>query len=344
MKSNRKTLLLIFFVSLLNISFGQDINFSQFYDIPMLRNPSLGGIFNGNVRVTSAYRNQWQSVTVPYRTVAFGLELKRSMGENSNDYITYGIQLTNDMAGDSRLSRTQVFPMFNYHKSLNEEKATFISAGFMGGPVMQQFDPSKLSFDDQFVHGSYSASNPTAQTFSTTKRTYWDPAVGLTYSSTAGENTNFYIGTGIFHLTKPKVAFMEQNNNITLLPKYVLNAGLTKPMSDDNRLILYGDFFMQGGSKQMQGGFMVSHDLVKRDEDDKVSITGGIFYRHKDAMMPVVKLEYYKTTIGMSYDMNTSKLKTASEYRGGYEVTVSYKAFRTKYTSPKDMMRCPRFF
>ena len=55
MKSNRKTLLLIFFVSLLNISFGQDINFSQFYDIPMLRNPSLGGIFNGNVQDLEAF-------------------------------------------------------------------------------------------------------------------------------------------------------------------------------------------------------------------------------------------------------------------------------------------------
>ena len=35
----------------------------------------------------------------------------------------------------------------------------------MGGPVMQRFDPSKLSFDDQFVNGSYSSSNPTKQIF-----------------------------------------------------------------------------------------------------------------------------------------------------------------------------------
>ena len=44
---------------------AQDINFSQFYDVPMLRNAALAGIFTGNVRLTSAYRNQWQAVTVP---------------------------------------------------------------------------------------------------------------------------------------------------------------------------------------------------------------------------------------------------------------------------------------
>ena len=41
----------------------QDINFSQFYELPLLRNPALAGIFNGNVRFTGAYRNQWESVT-----------------------------------------------------------------------------------------------------------------------------------------------------------------------------------------------------------------------------------------------------------------------------------------
>ena len=32
----------------------QDINFSQFYELPLLRNPALAGILNGNVRFTAA--------------------------------------------------------------------------------------------------------------------------------------------------------------------------------------------------------------------------------------------------------------------------------------------------
>ena len=186
MKACKTNLLLITFLMLAKISLCQDINFSQFYDIPLLRNPALAGIFTGDVRLTSAYRNQWQSVTTPYQTIALGIELKRSMGGEGGDFLTYGIQVTRDMAGDSKLSRTQVFPVLNYHKSLSSVKSTYLSAAFMGGPVMQQFDPSKLTFDDQFVGGTYSESNPTRQTFSQTKLTYWDPAVGLCFSSEIG--------------------------------------------------------------------------------------------------------------------------------------------------------------
>ncbi len=59
------TLLLPFFFFLLlnnlRTEAQQDINFSQFYELPLLRNPALAGIFNGNVRFTAAYRNQWES-------------------------------------------------------------------------------------------------------------------------------------------------------------------------------------------------------------------------------------------------------------------------------------------
>jgi type IX secretion system PorP/SprF family membrane protein len=213
----------------------------------------------------------------------------------------------------------------------------------MGGAVMQRFDPSKLSFDDQYLNGTYSASNPTKQVFNNTKLTYWDAAAGLCFSSIAGENTRYYIGVGLFHFTQPKVAFQKQND-ITLNKKWVVNAGLAAPVTDENRIILYVDYFMQGGSRQAQGGLLLNHDLIQYDEEQKVSISGGIFYRGNDAFMPVVKLDYYQYSIGMSYDVNSSKLKSASQYRGAYEVTISYKAFNNKYNTSANKVKCPLFF
>lgn len=342
MKNPKHIIQLILAFVLPLTSVAQDINFSQFYDIPMLRNPALAGIFTGDFRFTSAYRNQWQSVTVPYRTVGLGVEVKKSVGFG-DDFVTFGVQATNDVAGDSRLSRTQVFPVINYHKSLGGEQDSYLSAGIMAGPVMQQFDPSKLSFDDQFQHGAYSASNPTAQTFTNTRSTYWDPAVGLMFSSTAGENTTYYIGAGVFHFTRPKVAF-QQDNNIVLNPKYALNLGLAKPTSNENMLIAYADVFMQGGATMAQGGLMLMHDLVQFDDEQKVSIGGGMFYRLRDALIPVVRLDYRSWGIGMTYDINTSKLRTASQYRGGFEMTLSYKGALNKHNSAADKVRCPHFY
>ena len=208
---------------------------------------------------------------------------------------------------------------------------------------MQRFDPSKLSFDDQYVNGAYSTANPTKQTFNSTKLTYWDAAVGLCFSGVAGENTRYYIGVGMFHFSQPKVAFQKQND-IILNHKWVVNAGFAAPVNDENRIIFYADYFMQGGSRQAQGGLMLNHDLVQYDEEQKVSISGGLFYRGKDAFMPVVKLDYYQYSIGMSYDINSSKLKSASQYRGAYEVTLSYKAFNNKYNTSANKVKCPVFY
>ena len=343
MKPIKKIFFLLVVLLITKFANAQDINFSQFYDLPLLRNPSLAGLFQGDIRVTAAYRNQWQSVTVPYRTFGLGAEIKKPVSENSDDFFTYGIQVSSDVAGDSRLSRTQAFPVFNYHKALNGEKNTYISAGAMAGPVMQRFDPTKLAFDDQYQNGAYSAANPTKEVFNTTKLTYWDAAAGLCFSSVAGQSTHYYIGVGLFHFSEPKVAFQKQND-IILNKKWVLNAGFAAPMSDQNKLIAYFDYFMQGGSRQAQGGLLINHDLVQYDEDQKISISGGLFYRWKDAFMPVVKLDYYDYSIGMTYDVNSSKLKSASQYRGAYEVTISYKAFNNKYNTSANKVKCPLFF
>ncbi len=44
---------------------AQDPHFSQFFEAPLLRNPSLAGLFAGDIRVQGVYRSQWGSVTVP---------------------------------------------------------------------------------------------------------------------------------------------------------------------------------------------------------------------------------------------------------------------------------------
>ena len=53
---------------------AQDIHFSQFFETPLLRNPALAGIFSGDLRIQAVYRNQWNSVTVPYQTTSLNGE------------------------------------------------------------------------------------------------------------------------------------------------------------------------------------------------------------------------------------------------------------------------------
>lgn len=318
----------------------QDIHFSQFYELPLLRNPALAGIFNGNYRVTAAYRNQWQSITVPYRTMALGAEVKVLRGLYDGDFLTAGLQVTNDVAGDSKLQRTQVFPVINYHKLLNEENSSFLSVAFMGGPVNERFDPSKLRFDDQFVNGAYSSANPTRQQFSATSFTYLDAAIGASFKTMLGNNTHMYIGGAYFHITQPKVAFTN-DYDVKLNRKMVFNGGMSTWINDLDKLVVYADYFVQGGNRMAQGGLLYTHSFDETGEENSMSIAAGGVYRWKDAFIPVVKLYTANLGLGISYDVNISKLKTASQFRGGFELTLTYLGFWKSLAEGMDKVECP---
>src|SRR5919107_4582961 len=81
---------------------AQDIHFSQFFEAPLLRNPSLAGIYTGDVRVQGVYRDQWNSVTNGYRTGSLNAEYKMPL-RKTDDFITAGVQVLFDKAGSAGL-------------------------------------------------------------------------------------------------------------------------------------------------------------------------------------------------------------------------------------------------
>ena len=328
--------------STLQVVTGQDFTFSQFYEMPMLRNPALAGVFNGDVRVTGVHRAQWGSVTVPYQTSALGLEYKVPVF-NYDDFLTLGLQATYDVAGDVKLKRTQLLPVLNFHKSLSDDINNYLSLAFMGGPVRSQFDPTKARLDDQFANGSYSPANPTAQFFKSSGYTYWDASTGLVYSSSFGYEGTYYLGAALYHFTKPKMNFFNSTSDTYVQKKWAFNAGVNMPFSDMNRVLLYADYMSQGGNRQGIGGFLYETDLVQYDDYDNVTLGLGTFYRWGDAVVPVVRLVMHGVQMGLSYDVNVSQLKTASQFRGGFEFTASFKGFLNANSSTKNKVRCIGF-
>ncbi len=319
--------------------FTQDLSFSQFYEKPLLRNPALAGVFTGDVRISGVHRSQWQSVTVPFQTSGVSAEVKFPL--RWDDWITIGVQATHDVAGDIKMKRTQLLPVVNYHKSLSGNKDDFLSLAFMAGPVNSQFDPTKLRMGDQFVNGAFDPNATTAQVFSRSAFTYWDAGAGLTFNSGFGEDSRYYFGAAVFHFNRPKVAFYTNNSTTTLQNKYVINAGVNHATSEINRFIMFGDLFIQGGHRQLLAGVLYQTELQRNyDEEKALNFALGAFYRWNDAFIPVVKMDIYSVSLGLSYDVNVSKLKTASSWRGGFELTASYVAPFRNRSLEADKVRC----
>jgi hypothetical protein len=54
-----------------------------------------------------------------------------------------------------------------------------------------------------------------------------------------------------------------------------------------------------------------------------VDFTGGIFNRWNDAVIIMVGASYKLYNFGLSYDLNYSRLRKSSVYRGGPEISLS---------------------
>jgi type IX secretion system PorP/SprF family membrane protein len=316
---------------------AQDIHFSQFFEAPLLRNPSLAGIFTGDVRVQAVYRDQWNSVTSAYKTTSLNAEYKMPVGK-SDDYITAGLQLLHDRAGTISWVSNHVLPALNYHKSLSATTNRYLSLGFMGGMVQRTIDRANMTTNstyDGLGDGEYFPSN---------KLVHLDGAVGLSFNTQLNSNpeNNMFIGTAYHHFHKPKNSFYK-NNTIELEPKIVSSAGVRFSVTPQSYFTIQGDFTTQGSYKEVIAGALYGIKLGDDWDNPIYTLHGGALLRWNDAFIPVVKLDYHPFAVSLSYDVNISKLKTSSYGRGGFELGISYIGFTGRDNSAVNAMLCPRF-
>ncbi|MDB5251989.1 MAG: hypothetical protein JWP27_1158, partial [Flaviaesturariibacter sp.] len=128
-----------------------------------------------------------------------------------------------------------------------------------------------------------------------------------------------------------------------LAPKIVGSVGIRFAVTEASYLTLQGDFSKQGDYREFIGGFLYGFKLGEDFEKPKYTIHGGLMMRANDALIPVVKLDYSPFSVSVSYDANTSSLKTSSMGRGGFEVGISFIGFRKTRAEDPTFSHCPRF-
>lgn len=316
---------------------AQDIHFSQFFETPLLRNPALAGIFTGDYRIQMVYRDQWRSVTDGYKTGSLNGEYKLPVGKQ-DDFFTVGGQILFDRAGTAVLTQTSISPVINYHKSLSAEKNRYLSLGFMGGVVNRHFDRSRITTDNTYNNGT------DGEDLVTTNYTYLDGSVGLSFNSnlTPDPEDNYYLGIAYHHFTKPKNSFF-RDPSVTLNPKLVASAGFRFGVTDFSYVTIQADHAIQAKYMETITGAMYGMKLGGEVSNPDYVIHGGAFLRWNDAFIPVIKIDHAGFSFAFSYDVNISKLRPASQSRGGFELSLSYIGFLNRDNSTLNAVRCPKF-
>ena len=124
---------------------GQDIHYSQyFYNYPS-QSPVQSGLYSGKHRITANYRNQWQTVPVPYLTLSMFYDSKFKL-KGGKDYIGVGIGFEYDKAGDSELSLASLNVSINYALSIN--KSNLLIIGLSPNVAQRRLSNEKLKWNN----------------------------------------------------------------------------------------------------------------------------------------------------------------------------------------------------
>ena len=139
---------------------AQDVHFSQLAQTPLLVNPALTGIFNGNSRAFINYRNQWVLLDKAYQTSAFSFDSKMLNKQGRTSYYGAGITAFADKAGDFNLRTTSVSLYLSGVVEVGEKQ--IISGGIQGGLGQNSIDIQNPRTSAQYLQ-TYDPSLPSGE-------------------------------------------------------------------------------------------------------------------------------------------------------------------------------------
>lgn len=314
------------FITCLNAQI--DPHFTQYYAYPLWLNPAFTGAIDGNWRVTANYRNQLPGMISPLQTK--GLSGDITLPKN----IGIGLTVLNQSSGDGSYQYTSGYLSLSYQVRLAQYK--FLRGGFQIGMLNRRVDPAKLQFGNQFNPAiGYDATLPSNEIFTRQSATALDGSVGLMYfDGNPTKSFNPFIGVSLYHPSQPNTRFLSGTNENRVPIRYSIHGGIRFQLGGRAELIPHAVYLQQGNASELAGG-MVCNVKIEEGKDLIVSST----YRLNDALAPGIGLRVNGFTIGFSYDINMSQLKTSSMSNGGYELSIS---FTNQKKTPEARFVCPR--
>ena len=327
---------------------AQDPAFSQFFASPLVLNPALTGKFSGSLRVAGNYRNQWPQINNAFITSTISVDGNILTNKITNgDAWGIGLMTMTDRTANGILTSNYVSISTSYQKALDENGWNQIGIGFQGSYASKRLDGTQLNFEDQLdQQGGWSLPSSELVSGHQVNLSYFDLNVGVLYNGSSDGNNNYYFGASAYHILQPTESFTG-NSLYTLSPRFTLHGGYSFPLSQSNNnnfIHFSGLYSRQSNAVDAMLGGAWSYNLnTEEPGGNPMNLYLGVWGRFSnltDAVIPYVGLDVGSFTVGLSYDVNVSSLKPASQGQGGFEISLIYIK---KPADGKKPIPCPRF-
>ena len=320
------------FLLVSQVSKAQDIHFSQYTETPSSINPALAGV-HYNTRVTTNFRTQWGSVATSYQTIGLSFEQTIKAKKIKGSYFAFALNVFRDAAGDAKLNTLNPNLGISYIQKINKQMK--VSGGLQGGLFYRTIDVNNLRWDKQYNGYEYNSSLPNGEP-STARGsiTSYDLGGGVNFNYAQSEKffsskdgNKFDFGASAYHYSIPANSFIVTTEKLYTRICAYANGDFNIPNSK-NAIMPSFLYMRQGPSSQFIVGALFKFILVDQSTYTNLkkpaAISVGSQYRYKDAIVPMLLVQYDKYAFGASYDINVSSLTPASKRNGGLEIMLRY--------------------
>ena len=345
MRTYFKTLLLIALVACFKQSNAQDMLFSQFYEAPLMLNPALCGAFTGGVLGELNYKNQWSGVAGNngFNTMSGMVALHNISGVWESGYVSSALSFNSDRVGAANIGNSSAYLTMAVGVYLDEYSC--LSSGLQAGWVQNSVNTGALQWSNQYVNGAFDPMAASGETGLRSASSYSDFSAGVNYNyaarpqNSASSENPFRVNAGIaaFHLNQPLVSYYSSSSATAKLPvRYVVHGQVSYRFIETPVSIVPAfEYYQQGAANLLDVGLKMRYAFSEKSRltgfYKNVVMDGGVLLRLGDALVPTVGLQYDVYYFGLSYDVDISKLYSATTGNGGFEICfryVNFDAFR----------------
>lgn len=325
MKFFKSGLIFIIFLTTANVVRSQDVHYSQKLALNNQRNPALRADFEGSWQAATVYRSQWQSIGVPFESSAIWFTKQIKTADPTLQYFG-GIAYQHDQSGDANLSADFFQMHFGAFKTIGAHR---IGIGVNPSMVQKTFDKNGLTFPSQYDPsvGLFNENLSNGEASLGNQLNYFDLGLGFTWEKQIKENINLLGGLSFNHLLEAEESFYASGDKRELSYE---TQWVAEVFSESGwKFTPYFSYYYSQGSSE---GLIGSSVTLPFEYWSTVKDLSPFIYfrtaptRNTDALVLGSTVGLKDFQFGLSYDFNISDLELASNYKGGFEVTLVYTA------------------
>lgn len=304
-----------------HICCAQFVPYSQYYNAPLLTNPSQAGLSDYTQLTIHYRRSRVSNYEIP--SLSFVRPFYRNNGLRAG---AMGVNLISQKAGPGGayqvMGATATFA-YNIYLSRNQ----YISAGLQGGIVNKKLDPSGLTTDSQYNFGAFDPSLPTGENMSFASEA--KPVINSGFSWTMADNDGVQqatLGVAFSNMNQPSFDLLSGDNVEKLT--YTLTGEIR--IYQRGRASIHPTFrYIMAGSSLANLGTQLRYALPHANS----SIMLGGWYKTTKGMTAAIQYTSDRYVVAASADLSLAR-ELQGTIQNAIELSLGWRLKRKASAKP----------